>query len=132
MPKFCKDEVKISLKSIPVKLLVLAYYAQFWVSAGNERNCGRYVMAYINRPTFSRRPRLVDFLKIYDLGWNLFLVKAWNSVAWLEWKYGDRDNSLQGVHLSKFEYRYLKLLLQKSLINSSNVSWGKLLECIEK
>ena len=31
-----EDECKISLKSISMKLLVLAFYAQFRVSAGNE------------------------------------------------------------------------------------------------
>jgi len=48
--RFYEDGGKIPLKSISMKLLVLAYYAQFWVGAGNERTYGLYIMAYINVP----------------------------------------------------------------------------------
>lgn len=42
---------KNPLKSIPVKLLVLASYAQFGVSAGSLDNWA-IVMAYGNRPNY--------------------------------------------------------------------------------
>lgn len=52
---------KNPLKSIPVKLLVLASYAQFGVSAG-RKNFWATATACGNRPNYSLRPNLV----VYD------------------------------------------------------------------
>lgn len=47
---YYEDGIKQPLKSISVKPLVFASYAQFGVDAGDE-GIGRLVMAYESRPT---------------------------------------------------------------------------------
>ena len=47
---YYEDEIKKSLKSISMRPLVFASYAQFGVDAGDE-GTGRIVMAYEYRPT---------------------------------------------------------------------------------
>lgn len=46
---YYEDGAKNPLKSIPVKLLVLASFAQIGVSAGNEDSWAS-IMAYVNDP----------------------------------------------------------------------------------
>ena len=61
---------KNPLKSTSVKLLVLASYAQFGVSAG-RKSFWAIAMACGKRPNHSLRPILVVYLIYYELGLNL-------------------------------------------------------------
>jgi len=69
---YYEDEGKISLKSISMKRLVFASYAQFGVNAGFE-----VIMGARNgirpRPIFARRPEFVKWIleKLYEPGLNL-------------------------------------------------------------
>lgn len=64
---YYEDELKNSLKSTSMKLLVLASYAQFGVGAG-KKVFWATVMAYDHRPNLPWRPILVGN---YDIGLNL-------------------------------------------------------------
>ena len=59
---YYEDEGKISLKSISMKRLVFASYAQFGVNAGFEGFMGASNGIRI-RPIFSRRPEFVKTSK---------------------------------------------------------------------
>ena len=69
---YYEDEGKISLKSISMKRLVFASYAQFGVNAGFEEAMGAR-NGIRKRTIFSRRPVFVKFSfgKFYESGLNL-------------------------------------------------------------
>ena len=76
---YYEDEGKISLKSISMKRLVFASYAQFGVNAGFE-----VIMGARNgirpRPIFAWRPEFVKWIleKLYDPGFEPILwLKLW-------------------------------------------------------
>ena len=102
-----------------MKLLVLAFYAQFRVSAGRKISWAT-IMAYDNRPKLSWRPIFVENLIFYELGLNLLLAKVMSSVAWLAWISGINDSESWRVHV-KEAYCFLKHLLQKSISNGGIV-----------
>ncbi len=60
---YYEDGIKQPLKSISVKPLVFASYAQFGVDAGGKRYRA-LVMAYDKRPCTSWRPKLVVSLYV--------------------------------------------------------------------
>ena len=69
---YYEDEGKISLKSISMKRLVFASYAQFGVDAGFEVIMGAR-NGIRQRPIFARRPVFVKIINknLYEPGLNL-------------------------------------------------------------
>ena len=66
---YYEDEGKISLKGTSMKLLVLAWYAQYWVGAG-RKSLWATIMAYSIDPLTCGDLTLWN-IKFYDLGLNL-------------------------------------------------------------